>query len=232
MNNSLFLKEIHQLNDGIFEVAGLPMGNYDGHAAKYDKLTSSVLYNLIMWGNSPHNYTRFCEKGLQEHKSGVIADIGCGTLSFTASVYQKNRPEQLFLCDLSLDMLKVGKQRLESNIETIKDITFLRSDALQMPFKSEMVQTLFCFGFMHILDNPNELVKELYRILHPGGKLYLTSLCNNRKLSGWYLNFLQKKGIVAKPLHSTDVVKILGSNGFKMLKTSVNGGMVYIIAGK
>ncbi len=75
MGKSLFQKEITQLNDGIFEVADLPQGNYDGQAAKYDNLTSSVIYNRIMWGNSWKNYTNFCRKGISEHKKGSIAEL-------------------------------------------------------------------------------------------------------------------------------------------------------------
>ena len=230
MDKSLFKNEIHQLNDGIFEVVNLTQGNYDGQAAKYDNLTSSAVYNRIMWGNSPKNYARFCQQGLQEHNGRIIADIGCGTLSFTSGVYAKKRPENLFLCDWSYDMLKVGKERLEPEIEAAEAITFLRADALDMPFNDRSIHSLFCFGFIHILEKPYLLAKELYRILHPDGKLYLTSLCNDRKLSSGYLNFLYKKGIVAKPMHSTDVVKIIKTNGFRLLECRVKGGMAYITA--
>lgn len=231
LDNSLFQSEIVEISDGIFEVANLQVGSYDGHAIKYDNITISDLYNRIMWGNTPKDYARFCRHAINEHRLGVLADIGCGTLSFTAEAYAKSRHLNLFLCDLSYDMLKIGKERLELGItRKIDDITFLRSDALNMPFKSQCIQTLFCFGFMHILENPAALISELYRILHADGKLYLTSLCTDRKLSARYLNYLFKKGIVAKPMNSNEIIKIIEANGFRCISSNIIGGMIYIEA--
>jgi ubiquinone/menaquinone biosynthesis C-methylase UbiE len=59
-----------------------------------------------MWGNVPQDYTVFCENAFNA-SSGVIADIGCGTLEFTYKVYAGNEDKELFLCDISEEMLKI-----------------------------------------------------------------------------------------------------------------------------
>lgn len=79
----LFKDNIIEIEESIFEVEGLQQGEYDGHAVQYDKLVSNSLYNRIMWGNTPQNYRDFCIQGLKRNNGGIIADIGCGTLSFT-----------------------------------------------------------------------------------------------------------------------------------------------------
>ena len=69
-------------------------------------------------------------------------------------------------------------------------------------------------------------------ILETEGKLYLTSLCTDRKLSDKYLNFLHRKRHVAKPLNSFEIIKIIEDNGFRVEESSIKGGMIYVIAFK
>jgi hypothetical protein len=53
MNRELFIDEIIEIENGIYEPKGLHKGEYDSQAALYDRLISNGLYNKIMWGNSP-----------------------------------------------------------------------------------------------------------------------------------------------------------------------------------
>ena len=232
MDKDLFKYHIIKLKDEIFEVANVPSGEYDKQAVKYDKLISNVLYNKIMWGNTPNDYSNFCQKAMNRHHDGIIADIGCGTLSFTSKVYAKKQAQNLFLCDLSFEMLKIGKKQIESISKNLSKITFLRTDALDLPFTNNSIQAVFSFGFLHIIDKPSKLIDELTRILEAEGKLYLTSLCTDRKLSNKYLNFLHRKGHVAKPLSSFEIIRIIEDNGFRIEESSIKGGMIYITAFK
>ena len=232
MNKDLFDKNIVNLESGIFEVEGLAKGDYDEQAVLYDKLISNSLYNRIMWGNTPKDYANFCVKGLESNSGGVIADIGCGTLGFTHMAYAKYPKQHLFLCDLSYEMLKIGKERIEKINNDGSIITFLRADAFNLPFKANTVQTALNFGLFHIFDDPTSLVREIVRVLKPGGQLFLTSLCTDRNFSGKYLNMLHKKGHVAKPLHSSEIKRIIEENGIEIFDFKVKGGMTYISGGK
>jgi len=230
MNKLLFQKEIQQQDDHIFEVAGLIPGNYDGQAVQYDKLISSNFYNRIMWGNRTQDYANFCKQAIDTDPKGVIADIGCGTLSFSAKVYAEYQNTELYLCDLSLEMLRIGKKRVEDLIGVDSGFTFLRADALNLPFKNQSIQTLICLGFIHVLDEQAALLKELNRVLTVGGKLYLTSLCTDRKFSARYLKLLHHKDHVSTPKHSSDIKKLVIEQGFSQVNSHVKGGMVYISA--
>lgn len=232
MDKSIFQKDINRLHDGIFEVEGLPQGNYDSQAVQYDKLISSNLYNRLMWGNKPQDYAGFNKLGLIQHREGVVADIGCGTLSFSADVYASIRLSDLYLCDLSYEMLRIGKNRIAERCDVETNFTFLRADALNMPFIRESVDTLICIGFIHILDDPAALVREFRRVLKSEGKLYLTSLCTDRRFSARYLKFLHKKGHVSTPKHSSEIIGLVNENGFTQVDSHVKGGIVYITASK
>jgi len=232
MNKLLFQKEIQQQDDHIFEVAGLIPGNYDGQAVQYDKLISSNFYNRIMWGNSTQDYADFCKQAIIANSDGVIADIGCGTLSFSANVYAEYQNAELYLCDLSLEMLRIGRKRMEALNTAVSDFTFLRADALNLPFKNKSIQTLICLGFIHVLDEQAALLSELYRVLTVGGKLYLTSLCTDRKFSARYLKLLHQKSHVSTPRHSSEIIQLVSEQGFSQVNSHVKGGMVYISASK
>ena len=228
MKTELFNKTVSRLENGILEVDGLQSGVYDAQAASYDKIISNRLYNKIMWGNCPRNYTDFCLKGLNNHQYGTLADIGCGTLSFTSKAYAEHCSKDILLCDLSMEMLSIGKVRLESVCDDSSGINFLRADALDLPMKAGSIQTLFSFGLFHIFTNPSRLIQETARVLKPDGTVYLTSLCTDRKWSAKYLSFLHKKEHVAKPLHAAEIKSIIEENGIEIVEDEIIGGMLYV----
>jgi len=42
---------------GVYTTHGMPPGSYDNKVATYDAIMTAGLYNRMMWGNSPSNYT-------------------------------------------------------------------------------------------------------------------------------------------------------------------------------
>ena len=232
MNTNLFKYELSKLSEGFWEVKDLPKGTYDsGMAAAYDKMISSKLYNRLMWGSTPADYQAFAAENISEHKTGAVADIGCGSLSFTAEIYAKQKNE-ILLCDFSTEMLKMGKKRLESYGTIPSEISFIRANALDMPLANKSMQTVVSYGFINVIENRTDLLNEIHRILKPNGNLHITSLCTNRKLSARYLKLLHKKGHVATPLSSEELINIVNNNGFSVTKHTVKGGIVYISAYK
>lgn len=232
MKQTIFNKTIVALDNRINEVAGLEQGDYDNHAKVYDNLVQNRLYNKIAWANTPDDYTSFCKKAIDNTVEGPIADVGCGSLCFTAQTYATQQKHDLYLCDLSHSMLQHGVERLESYNTSLSHITIVRANALELPFTDGSISTAFSFGLFHILPSANLLVKELHRILKPKGKVYITSLCNDRYISRKWLNMLYKKEKLAKPRSSDKVKQIVAENGISIDSAAVKGGMVYITGTK
>jgi ubiquinone/menaquinone biosynthesis C-methylase UbiE len=153
-------------------------------------------------------------------------------IAFTAGVYAQLQNQEIFLCDYSIEMLKIGKSRLEAAGTPNSSVHFLWADALNMPMKDGVIQTVFCFGILHIFDDPAMLISECKRILNPGGKLHITSLCTDRKLSDRYLGFLHKKGHVARPMSSEEIIHLIENGDLTIEKSFVKGGMTYITVRK
>ena len=226
--NKNFIKNGIKINqkNGIYSVNDTTPGEYDRKAFFYDKVMSNTLYNIIMWGNKPDNYTNYAKESIHRSAEGTVLDIGCGSLSFTHTVYNNYTQRELVLSDLSEEMLKIGKNRLNSNQPNIR---FLRADALNFPFKNETVQTILSFGFLHVIHNHEKILHEFYRLLKPGGDLHLTCLCTDRKISMLYLRLLKNRGLISLCMKSGEIKNIIEKSGFRVSMTVI-GGMAYIDA--
>lgn len=226
---AFFKDKIIKTNDEIWELEGLAPGKYDEQARAYDKLISNPVYNRIMWGSSPKDYRDFAQESLNNAKAGLIIDIGCGTLGFTANVYSEYNKQDLILSDLSAEMLKIGKDKLKRKNKQ-NEIYFLRADAFNMPITDNSVDTIMSFGILHIFSERKKLLSEFKRILKDGGQLQLSSLCTDRKFSAWYLGVLNNKGHVSQPLSSQEITELLELVGFTVTNKKLTGAMLYISA--
>lgn len=55
----------------------------------------------------------------------------------------------------------------------ILPITFVRSDLKKLPFGDNCFDVVFCVGVLHHIDNIEEALQELWRVLKPQGRLVL-----------------------------------------------------------
>ncbi len=223
------------VENGIFAVDGLKTGEYDRMAKFYDTVMGNALYNAIMWGNRPEDYSRFAAQSLPQvnfesnkKQNQISADIGCGSLRFTRQAYNEYESGRLILCDMSLAMLRYAQKRISSGKTNVH---FLRADALDLPFCDNALQTVLSFGLLHVVMSPEKLLREFFRVLKKGGELHLTCLCGDRSISGYYLNFLKKKKLVSINLKGQEICRMVEDAGFQA-GFRVVGGMAYIDAVK
>ena len=209
---------------GVYTTYGMPPGSYDNKAATYDAIMTAGLYNRMMWGNSPSNYSDFAEKSLNAKASGTLLDVGCGTLAFTAAVYNANTTREIILSDYSLGMMGYGKNRLDKDK---KNIVWLRADGFNLPFKEESLDTVVCHGTLHVFEDRLAFCKEMYRVLKPDGDAHFTSLVTDRWLSEKYIKSLHQSGEMGTPKTAKEVIAIVQEAGFKTTANLI-GGMVYI----
>ncbi|MCX6813412.1 MAG: methyltransferase domain-containing protein [Candidatus Azambacteria bacterium] len=89
---------------------------------------------------------------------GVVIDLGGGK-NPSYERFWHVRPEKFI--------------RVDINKKTEPDIVADLNKPL--PFSDNFADTVFLFNVIYILESPNATLKEIYRILKPGGKLFLTS---------------------------------------------------------
>lgn len=198
---------------------------YDNKAKLYEKLVSIKMYNKIIWGTLPKDYTDFAEKVILNLKGNCI-DIGCGGLIQTGSIYG-NTKQDFILLDHSVEMLKIARQRLIALCGKVPDnINLLQADAFSLPFESESFDNLVSFGMIHCFENKKAFVSETLRVLKSGSSFNFTTMTSDRLISKFYMNLLRKKKEFGEPLSSKQILNLF--EGLKKVDYYMKGSMIFI----
>src|SRR5262249_51219477 len=96
-----------------------------------------------------------------------ILDIGCGTGQFATKVLQRYPQARLVGLDLCESMLQKAVHRSAGHFATV------RADSHRLPFADDCFDIVTCsHSFHHYPDQPR-VVAEMYRVLRPGGRLFI-----------------------------------------------------------
>lgn len=104
-----------------------------------------------------------------------ILDIATGTGDFAILAARMLKPERLVGADISEGMMAVGRQKVER--EGLGDVIhFRREDCLQLSFEDGSFDAVTAaFGIRNFKDL-DTCLRELYRVLRPGGHLSIVEL--------------------------------------------------------
>ncbi len=130
------------------------------------------LLNSLLSCYIDHYWRKEAAKELSSCSSGPILDLCAGTLPLSLElVKQKNRP--VVAVDFCFDMLAFGaKEKLNEKMQ-ILPIFPICGDGQELPLKDECVGGItIAFGIRNLSDIPKGL-KEMIRVLEPGGKLVI-----------------------------------------------------------
>jgi ubiquinone/menaquinone biosynthesis C-methylase UbiE len=122
--------------------------------------------------------SEFFSEGLREKalkiaeviKGKVAADIGAGTGFVTEGLLSNGL--QVIAVDESEEMLQVMK----SKFGDLSNVDFRIGESENLPVEDEGVDYTFANMFLHHVGSPVRAIKEMTRILKPGGKLVITDL--------------------------------------------------------
>ena len=96
-----------------------------------------------------------------------MLDIGCGTGYLIDKLSKEYRAIFIGL-DLSPEMIK------QANNKNIKNAEFIEGKADEIPFKDNTFDIITCSQSFHHYPDTDKAIKEVYRVLKPGG-LYILS---------------------------------------------------------
>lgn len=111
-------------------------------------------------------------------RAGVyMADICCGIGDFAALVQKEFTPARIVALDHSRSSLAYAR-RVASEFK-ISGIEYIYGDASEMLLEDNQFDLVTCRHSLQIFDRPALILKEMYRICKPGGRVYVT----NEKIS-------------------------------------------------
>jgi len=136
---------------------------FDEIAGSYDFL------NHLLSLNIDKSWRRQAIKAIALNKPVRILDVATGTADMAIAAMQLS-PEQVTGVDVSKGMLEIGRKKV-LKLGLAGRIALTEAACEALPFKdSSFDAALVAFGVRNFKD-PDKGLREIYRVLSPGGKL-------------------------------------------------------------
>jgi len=127
-------------------------------------------------------------------KAGAtILEVGCGRGAGAKLIFKAFRPSRLHILDLDIKMVQGAKTYLSRAIKNT--VNLYVGDSIDLPFKSDTLDALFGFGFLHHVPDWRRALSEIARVLKAGGVYYIEEL-----YPSLYQNVITKR-ILLHPEH-------------------------------
>ena len=146
-------------------------------APRYDLLNHVLSMNIdrVWWNRTARIFTDILRR-----PDAQVLDLCCGTGDMTFALDRRMNGGQLFGADFSHAMLVRAEQKSGD-----RNVKWIEADALNLPFASDQFQLVTsAFGFRN-LANYDRGLREIYRVLAPGGEIGI-------------LDFGEPKGLIGK----------------------------------
>jgi len=153
----------------------------------YEKFWRRAGYYLASsrsFGREMETVLRFGKGRLQDR----ALDLACGTSVFTRPLARISAGLVVGL-DLSRPMLAQAQRLVQR--EGLQNVLFIRATAFSMPFADASFGYVNCCGALHLFDRPEAALKEIGRILAPGGHLCVQTTIRPSRSAG-FAYFLER----------------------------------------
>jgi ubiquinone/menaquinone biosynthesis C-methylase UbiE len=154
-----------------------------------------------------------------------VLEMGCGRGAGACLIQEEFQPALLHAFDLDHEMIVMAGKYLTPHHKA--KIALYVGDALMLPYRDAVLDVVFGFGVLHHLPDWRSGLKEIARVLKPGGIYFLEEFYPQ-----FYLNAVARR-IFEHPEHdrfySRDLHQALTDAGF-ILKGRLEQKMLGILA--
>ncbi len=168
-------------------------------------------------------YTEMCDITRRLVPAGAkVLDCGAGTgeLSLAAS----DNADSVLCTDLSKNMLKQAQRKARAL--GADNIEFAARNIFDLQEPDDTYDVVIAGNVLHLLTNPQGAVKEMYRVLKPGGKLLLPTF-TNKNSAKLLIGIYKKLGFDPAANYSpSEYKKMLGDCGLGRVRTKLIKGLV------
>ena len=161
-------------------------------------------------------------KKYELNKNGIMLDVGCGEGRHIFGIMQ-DYPQMKCI---GLDMDNASLQKAEEGYEYFKSISdagveFLKGSAYSLPFPDQSIDLIVCSEVLEHLHEYNDAVREIYRVLKPGGKFYASVPASWPEKICWALSkdYQNQPGGHLRIFTQSGLVSEIKDSGFKFLSS-------------
>ena len=162
-------------------------------------------------------------------KNACILDCGCGPGNITLDLAKIVSEGKVIGIDVEQSQIKEATKRAKRQV--INNVKFYQSSVYKLPFKDETFDIVFCHTLLQHLKEPIDVLKDIYRVLKPGGLVALRDddsssliLSPETPEMNKVLEIMKKIMIHSggNPCVGKSYKQILSQAGFKDLKITVS----------
>lgn len=107
---------------------------------------------------------------LANQEPQTLVEIGAGTAFFCIAFLQRFKPKRIYAGDLSETMVAW----MEENVKpTYPEIVPIKTDEARVPLSANCSDLVFMINLHHELEFPHRSFSEAYRLLKPGGEIFI-----------------------------------------------------------
>jgi len=224
---------VTEIEDDIFGLAPAPPhAHYDRMGWVYDAVCGTSLYGNLVWGAPPHRSRDFAEHVFASRNAGAHVEVGCGSLLFTAPLYDRDRGRPVILVDQSLAMLRMARARLRKRIGRVPSyVALVRGDARGLPFAPAFATTVLSMHVLHVVDDRESFLKTLAALAAPrAGTIGLTSLVTTGSFRDAFLSALHRAGELSRPLGASALERLVRTSLPGSVSIERAGNMAFVSA--
>lgn len=147
---------------------------FDKIAPSYDKLNHTLSLGI------DRKWRRKAVDALGKYKPQEILDIATGTGDFAMLLAERIKPQHIIGADISEGMMAVGKEKVAK--ASLQDtISFQKEDCTKLTFPDETFDAVTSAYGVRNFQDLNAGLREMQRVLRPGGHLLIVELTSPRR---------------------------------------------------
>lgn len=211
------------LDAGRQEAVSHKQDYYRKYAAEYDR-GNDVMYRMLLCDEATTRAGIISM--LQVKDASRILEIGCGTCRDTSHLLRTG--SFVYASDLSLEMARIGRQRLLDSAEDTTRLRLFVADAMRLPFPDGHFDAVFHFGGLNVFPDVAKALAEMARVTKVGGRVVAGDEGVGPWLAGTnFSNVLENSNPLFRHRAPLDKVPILARN---VTCQWILNGSFYVIA--
>lgn len=151
-----------------------------------------------------------------------VLDVACGTGLYTRKLAEN--ADQAYGVDLSLGMLRRAMRYARR--DGVRNAWFARADAAGLPFPDTAFDAVVCAGALHIFPDKPGALREIARVLEPGGNLAVTTLVDEGLLGNRVMRGLLGS-IGFQVFTREEAVELVEEAGFSDIELETMGSFLF-----